>query len=115
MPPPELFAHCCLKYREAFEEVALPIDCPDIHTIGCLEPLFSSSRMVVTPVVAVLTDLTVLDGLKASAGEVAKIFDHPLQALLDPRLAKDEPLVHKATENWPYDPEFHVSHLSECR
>ena len=62
-----------------------------------------------TPVVAVLTDLSVLDELKPSAGEVDLIFDHPLEAILDPSLSASERLVAINSEQWPSDAEFYVS------
>jgi coenzyme A diphosphatase NUDT7 len=98
------------KYREAFEEVALPLHCPDIHTIGLLEPVFSTSMFTVTPVIAILTNPSILDNLKPAEREVAKIFDHPLRAILDPELASNEALVSKGSDDWPYDTEYHVSY-----
>jgi len=96
-------------YREAYEEVALPLDCPHIHTICILEPFLSKYKLLVTPVIALLTDLSVLDNLKASDAEVDHIFDHPLEALLDPTLASKEPLVAIGSEDWPYEVEYHNS------
>jgi len=58
-------------------------------------------------VVSLLTDLSILDSLRPSPGEVDHIFDHPVEAFLDPFLASDEPLVAKGSEHWPYDSEFH--------
>jgi coenzyme A diphosphatase NUDT7 len=55
-----------------------------------------------------LSDTTILDNLKAAKGEVAHIFDHPLEALLDPTLAESEPLVSIGSEDWIYDSEYHV-------
>ncbi|KAH9943715.1 NUDIX hydrolase domain-like protein [Amylocystis lapponica] len=94
-------------FREANEEVSLPLDCPNIHTVCILRPFLSSSKLLVTPVVALLTDISVLDQLKASEGEVAAIFDWPLELLLDPTLASRESLVPKGSEHWPYDDEYH--------
>ena len=59
--------------------------------------------------VALLTDMSVLAHLKASEAEVDHIFDHPLEAVLNPSLASKEPLVAVGSEDWPYDVEFHVS------
>lgn len=53
--------------------------------------------------------MSVLAHLKASEAEVDHIFDHPLEAVLNPSLASKEPLVAVGSENWPYDVEFHVS------
>lgn len=68
----------------------------------------SKYGLLVTPVVALLSNLAILDNLKPGDGEVAEIFDHPLQAVLDPSLAKDEPLVLPGSEHWPYDAEYQV-------
>jgi peroxisomal coenzyme A diphosphatase NUDT7 len=64
--------------------------------------------VVVTPVVAFLDDLSVLEELRAAPGEVSHIFDHPLEALLDPELARKEALVPLDSEHWPYEEELHV-------
>jgi peroxisomal coenzyme A diphosphatase NUDT7 len=96
------------KYREAFEEVGLPLNCPDVHTIGLLDPFVSSSKIFVTPVVAVLTNLAILNHLKAAKSEVAKIFEHPLRAILDPNLIQGEILVPEGSEDWPFQTRFYV-------
>ncbi|KAJ8453812.1 hypothetical protein ONZ45_g19559 [Pleurotus djamor] len=93
--------------REAHEEVGLPLDSPQIHVLCSLEPFISLHKLVVTPVVAFLSDPSLLDNLKPSEQEVAHIFTHPLEALLDPSLAHSEPLVEKGHEHWPYETEFH--------
>ena len=41
-------------------------------------------------------------------GEVDVIFDHPMEALLDPHLSASEPLVELNSEHWPSDAEFYV-------
>jgi len=61
----------------------------------------------VTPVVTVLTDLSVLENLTPSAEEVDHIFDHPLEAILEPSFAAHEPLSVQGEENWPYPTEFY--------
>jgi hypothetical protein len=67
--------------------------------------------LFVTPVIVFLTDPTVLDNLKASEAEVDHIFDHPLEAFLDPSLASGESLVALGSENWPYETEYHASRI----
>ncbi|GLB40679.1 putative NUDIX domain containing protein [Lyophyllum shimeji] len=94
-------------YREAYEEVGLPLDSPHVHTVAVLEPFISLYKIVVTPVVAVLTCPSLLDELKAQASEVECIFTHPLRALLDPSLARSEPLVERGTEDWPYEEDLY--------
>ncbi|RDB29397.1 Nudix hydrolase 15, mitochondrial [Hypsizygus marmoreus] len=79
-------------YREAHEEVALPLESPHIHTIGVLEPFISLHRIVVTPVLAILTHPSVLNQLRASE---------------NPTLARSEALAEQGTENWPYDSELY--------
>ncbi|KAH6880174.1 NUDIX hydrolase [Coprinopsis sp. MPI-PUGE-AT-0042] len=93
--------------REAKEEVELPIDSPDIHILGTLRPFISLHRLIVVPVVALLTKATLLRRLKASEHEVACIFSHPLAALLDPSLAQQEKLVPIGSEDWPYETEHY--------
>ncbi|KAH7927969.1 hypothetical protein BV22DRAFT_1005982, partial [Leucogyrophana mollusca] len=93
--------------REAHEEVALPFDAS--HTLCVLPPFLSASQLLVTPVVALLDDPGILDQLRPSAEEVDHIFNHPLEALLDPSLVADENnLVAKGSEHWPYDADYHT-------
>ncbi|KAH0584908.1 hypothetical protein H2248_008185 [Termitomyces sp. 'cryptogamus'] len=94
-------------YREAHEEVGLPLSSPDIHTVAVLEPAISLYKIIVTPVVAILTRPSLLNELKAEESEVFCIFTHPLRAVLDPTIAKSEPLVDIGTEDWPYEVELH--------
>ncbi|KAH9958579.1 NUDIX hydrolase domain-like protein [Russula dissimulans] len=93
--------------REANEEVALPLRSPHVHVLCTLERFVSQYGVLVTPVVALLDDVSVLEELRAAPGEVARIFDHPLEALLDPELARGEPLVSLGSEDWPYGMELH--------
>lgn len=88
--------------------MGLPLNCPDIHTIALLEPFVSLHRLVVTPVVAILTRPPILGNLKAAQAEVACIFTHPLKAILDPAAAGGEPLVAIGSEDWPYNTELYV-------
>jgi coenzyme A diphosphatase NUDT7 len=94
-------------FREANEEVALPLHSPHVHTICTLDLFVSQHKVVVTPVIAFLDDVSILDGLRAAPGEVAHIFDHPLEALLDPELARGEKLVPIGSEDWPYEAELY--------
>ncbi|KAH9068182.1 NUDIX hydrolase domain-like protein [Lactarius deliciosus] len=90
-------------FREANEEVAFPLHSPHVHILCTLDPFVSQHKVIVTPVVAFLDDVSILDGLRAAPGEVAHIFDHPVEALLDPELARDEKLVPVGSEDWPYE------------
>jgi hypothetical protein len=67
---------------------------------------------MVTPVIAFLDDISVLEELRAAPREVAHIFDHPLEALLDPEVLRDseENLAPLGSEDWPYETELHVSY-----
>ncbi|KAI0261544.1 NUDIX hydrolase domain-like protein [Gloeopeniophorella convolvens] len=94
-------------FREAHEEVALPLRSPHVHALCTLHPFVSQHKLLVTPVVALLDDTAVLRALRAAPHEVAHIFDHPLEALLDPELARAEALVPMGSENWPYEAELH--------
>jgi peroxisomal coenzyme A diphosphatase NUDT7 len=102
--------HTVVQYREAFEEVALPLNHPAIHTLCVLRPFVAYTRLLVSPVVAFLAELSVLDGLVPSQGEVDVIFSHPLEALLEPSLSAKEELVEINSELWPSEEEFYVSH-----
>lgn len=86
----------------------MPPDCPSIYILGTLEPYISQHKLLVTPVIAFLSHPDVVTRLIPSLGEVAHIFSHPLEALLDPTLAKSDELAPIGSENWPYDSEFHV-------
>lgn len=72
-----------------------------------MEPYISLYKIVVTPIIAVLTRPTLLDHLKPAEDEVERIFTHPLRAILDPALSRGEDLVADG-EDWPYDTELHV-------
>ena len=41
-----------------------------------------------------------------------RIFNHPLECILDPSLSDKEPLVPRGSEDWLYPEEFHVSAIS---
>ena len=86
----------------------MPLHSPHVHTLCVLEPVVSQHGVVVTPVVAYLDDVSVLEELRAAPGEVARIFDHPLEAVLDPELAREEGLVPHGSEDWPYEEELYV-------
>ena len=87
----------------------MPLNSSSTHTLCILRPFLSSAKLLVTPVVAVLDDPSILGGLRPSEGEVDRIFTHPLDAILDPTLAAHEPLVEKGSDDWLYDPEYYVS------
>jgi 8-oxo-dGTP pyrophosphatase MutT (NUDIX family) len=95
--------------REAHEEVHLPPDTPSMHIIGLLDPFVSLYKIIVTPVVAILTDPTVIDRLVPLPREVHDIFDYPLEAFLDPALAADEELSPKGSEEWPFEEDYHAT------
>ena len=67
--------------------------------------------MVVIPIVAVLCNPVVLDELKASEREVARMFVHPLRALLEPDCIQGAAFLSaKGSEDWPHGAEVHVRH-----
>ncbi|THV02812.1 hypothetical protein K435DRAFT_748673 [Dendrothele bispora CBS 962.96] len=94
-------------FREANEEVSLPRHSPKIHMLGTLQPYISQWGIRVSPIVAFLSDNDVLDQLKPNPGEVDRIFDHPLEAILDPEIARSEELVLNGSEDWPYEQELY--------
>lgn len=73
-----------------------------------LPPFISSKKLVVTPSVALLTDLSVLNTLVPSRDEVDLIFDHPLKAFLDPTVVAGENLVPIGSDQWASESELHV-------
>lgn len=81
-----------------------------MHTLCLLRPFVAWTRslVLVTPVVALLTDLSILENLKPCQGEVDLIFDHPLEAVLEPSLSALEPLVPLNSDLWPSDIEYYV-------
>jgi len=94
--------------REANEEVNLPLDSPHVHLLRTLPPFASLYKLIVTPVVALLSDLSILETLVPNAGEVDDIFDHPLEAFLDPSVMGLDPKLSKRnTPQWVYPEEFH--------
>lgn len=95
--------------REAHEEVGLPLNSPHFHILGRLNPFISLHRLIVIPVVALLTQPELLNDLVASEDEVANIFSHPLEAILDPSIAAKEPLSAIGSENWPYTDSDHYN------
>ena len=65
--------------------------------------------LLVTPVIAFLSDPSILESLSPNEGEVDAIFEHPLRAILDPTLVKDLKLAEKGSEDWPYEEDVYVS------
>ncbi|CAE7123581.1 unnamed protein product [Rhizoctonia solani] len=100
--------------REAHEEIGLPTPSLAVHILGLLSPFVSYYRLAVTPVIAFLSDLALLDHLKPNPDEVDEIFDHPLEAILSPGLAAslaprpEQPLSKHGSTQWPYESEYHV-------
>ena len=82
---------------------------PSISTVLVSACLPISSGCEANEEVAFLDDESILDGLRAAQGEVAHIFDHPLEALLDPELARGEKLVSIGSEDWPCEAGLYVS------
>ncbi|KJA19490.1 hypothetical protein HYPSUDRAFT_69235 [Hypholoma sublateritium FD-334 SS-4] len=94
-------------YREAFEEVGLPLDCPYVHTLGTLHPFISLHKILVTPILALLSKPELVGLLEPSPHEVSCIFSHPLEAILEPGIVKFDPLTEIGSENWPYESEVY--------
>jgi coenzyme A diphosphatase NUDT7 len=100
-----------MQIREANEEISLPINSPHIQTLGTL-PLLPFHSLIVTPIVALLTDNTVIDKLKPGEGEVDHIFSYPLEAILEPSLAPGfDTLVEHGGHYWPYEARYHVTKI----
>lgn len=105
--------------REAWEEVGLPVDPshPDVRYVCTLDPFLSKYKLVVHPIVYLLSSSAVVDALQPSPDEVAGIFEHPLEALLDGKWEGDN--VAKPSErggaDWPYEDEYYVSALLQLQ
>jgi peroxisomal coenzyme A diphosphatase NUDT7 len=54
----------------------------------------------VTPLLALLDDVSVMEGLCAALSEVPHLFDLLPETLLDPELATKEILVPSGNEDW---------------
>lgn len=106
-----------MQYREAFEEVGLPLNHPAVHTLCLLRPFIAWTRsfVLVTPVVSILTDASVISTLRPAEAEVDLIFSHPLRAILEPQLSKSEPLVELNSELWPSTDPFYASFIASSQ
>lgn len=62
--------------------------------------------------VALLTEPSIIESFVPSPGEVDRIFNHPLEAILDPSLASKEELSPKGSTDWPYEEELYVRRVS---
>ncbi|BEI81259.1 hypothetical protein CcaverHIS002_0204190 [Cutaneotrichosporon cavernicola] len=103
--------------REAFEEAGLPLTSPHVHVLTMLEPVLTvlpmnahlKNHIVVTPVVAFISDPALVTTLRPNPEEVECIFDHPLKAIhtgvVDGELAENLNLTD--TNWWPGPTEFH--------
>ena len=96
------------------EKVSLTLHSPHVHTLCTIGRFVSQPKAVVTSVVLLLDDVSILDGLDAASGEVAHVFDYPLEVLLDPELAHSEKFVPVGSEDWPYEAELYVSAHRFC-
>lgn len=87
-----------------------------MHTLGTLHPFISLHKILVTPVLALLNKPEFIRLLSPSPQEVSCIFSHPLEAILDPAIAKHGPLTEIGSENWPYESEVYVRYFCySCR
>lgn len=86
-----------------------------MHTLGTLHPFISLHKILVTPVLALLSKPELVNSLNPSPQEVSHIFHHPLEAILDPGIAKHCPLTEIGSENWPYESEVYVCYCHYFR
>ncbi|WVO16635.1 hypothetical protein L204_104314 [Cryptococcus depauperatus] len=69
--------------REAFEEIGLPMDRQKIRKLSLLDPYLTGNSLVVTPVVFLVTDYSLIPLLNAD--EVSQLFSMPLASFLHTR------------------------------
>ncbi|WVQ98156.1 hypothetical protein IAU59_005278 [Kwoniella sp. CBS 9459] len=103
--------------REAYEEVNLPLDHPDIHHLAILEPVMTilplnahmRNHIIVTPVVCFISSPSVLDDLSPNPDEVDAIFTHPLKGCLTGNLEGEDAvgLAEPGEQWWPHEEQFH--------
>jgi len=98
----------CIQYREAFEEIALDITSPHLRTVIKLPPFITPKKVIVTPIIGMLADPSVLNTLVPSQDEVDLIFDHPVKAFLDPIVVAGENLAPMGSEQWMWASELYV-------
>ncbi|KZW03406.1 hypothetical protein EXIGLDRAFT_721664 [Exidia glandulosa HHB12029] len=93
--------------REAFEEIGLPRDKLRVPLLCTLEPFLARNKLVVTPVVVLITDQTLRPILNDS--EVKTLFSHPLAAFL----SEEPPYPLPATSSSPEDPLGHPERVHD--
>ena len=74
----------------------------------------SKYHLIVTPLVALLnpSHISILSQLVPSAGEVDRIFHHPLESILEPEMVgKKDGLAQQGGEDWPYEEDVYVSQI----
>ncbi|OCF44860.1 hypothetical protein I317_01349 [Kwoniella heveanensis CBS 569] len=106
--------------REAYEEVNLPLDHPDIHHLAILEPVMTilplnalmRNHIIVTPVVCFISSPSLLEGLSPNPDEVDAIFTYPLKGCLTGTLNGEDAvgLSEAGEEWWPHEEEYHSTH-----
>ncbi|KAH7106447.1 NUDIX hydrolase domain-like protein [Auriculariales sp. MPI-PUGE-AT-0066] len=100
-------------FREAFEEIGLPPATrgQNVHVLTAISPFPSLHRLLVVPVVALLTDPPLVAALQRTlnAEEVDALFIHPLHAVLDPTVAAAPgiELSKIGGQDWPYTDELY--------
>ncbi|KAI5454663.1 hypothetical protein NCC49_003554 [Naganishia albida] len=96
--------------REAFEEVGLPMGYHrDLHFVTQLEPFLSKYKIIVFPVIYLISNMELVDSLSPAPDEVGAIWSIPLEYCLTAQW-KDEygVLAEKGGSDWPYaDDEFY--------
>ena len=97
-----------VQYREAFEEIGLDHKSPHLRTVITLPPFLAVKKLIVSPIVGLLTDPSVLNTLVPCKDEVDLIFDHPVEAFLDPTIVAGEDLAPIGSEQWRWESELYV-------
>ncbi|KAJ9102942.1 hypothetical protein QFC19_004498 [Naganishia cerealis] len=95
--------------REAFEEVGLPMGYHrDLHYVAQLQPFLSKYKIIVFPVVYLISSMHLIDSLTPSPDEVGAIWSLPLEYCLTAVWKEDYGVLsEKGGPDWPYEDDYY--------
>ncbi|KAJ9108780.1 hypothetical protein QFC21_000100 [Naganishia friedmannii] len=96
--------------REAFEEVGLPMGYHrDLHYVTQLQPFLSKYKIIVFPVVYLMSSMDLVNSLTASPDEVGAIWSLPLEYCLTAQWKEEYGVLsEKGGADWPYSDEYYL-------